>query len=158
MECCGILLADKAGSAPVTRALRGVNAAADPKRRYVLGARTHIQAVGMEATNDAHIVGYYHSHPEGGCGPTPRDAEDAVPGICYLIVGLGNGPAEFGVWRKQGDRLTAESLDVRQRTGAQVPGDAEPLVSDPSLRPYDDIRELIGRPGPARARGDRNDP
>ncbi len=98
----------------VTCALHAKNAAKNPEERYVLGAKAHIRAVKMERTGTARIVGYYHSHPNGGCKPTQRDTDQAVPDISYLIVGANNGSPEFAAWRLERDQPTAEVLKVSE--------------------------------------------
>ncbi len=114
LECCGILLAEGPASKVVTRALPAKNAAENPKERYVVGLKAHIRAVKMECARTARIVGYYHSHPSGGCGPTQRDAEQAVPATSYLIVGINGGSPEFAAWRLEEDHPTAEPLEVSE--------------------------------------------
>ena len=114
LECCGILLAEGLASSTVTRALRADNAAENPRCRYVLGAKEHIRAVKMERDGVARIAGYYHSHPDGGCRPSRRDKDQAVGGIPYLIVGVDNGPAKYGLWRLEGDGLRTEPMEVRE--------------------------------------------
>lgn len=112
-ECCGILLA--AGSDPpvVSRVLRADNAEqARPHRAYSVGHMAHIEAVRMEASGEASIVGYYHSHPEGGSAPSREDTERAVSGVTYLIVSFGEGPVECAAWRLDGDRLVTQPLEL----------------------------------------------
>lgn len=98
----------------VTCVLHAKNTAKNPEERYALGAKAHIRAVKMECEGTARIVGYYHSHPNGGCKPTQRDTDQAVPGTSYLIVGVNNGSPEFAAWRLERDHPTAEVLKVSQ--------------------------------------------
>ena len=113
-ECCGILLAEPSAPEVVTRAVYAENVANDARKRYVLDPKAHIRAARMEREGVVRIAGYYHSHPDGGSRPTPRDIEQAVASICYLIVGLDNGRAEFGAWRFGGGLFTTEPLEVAE--------------------------------------------
>lgn len=112
-ECCGILISQGAVSAVVNRALAAQNIERDrPEQRYLLDHRTHLKAVEMEALGEACIAGYYHSHPGGKARPSERDIEQAVAGVTYLIVGLGDEQFEYGAWRLEGDDLVTEPLEV----------------------------------------------
>lgn len=112
-ECCGILLASDCEPVTVREALRAENAETDqPEQRYSLGHEAHLRAVALEAEGGVEIVGYYHSHPQGTAAPSPRDAEEAAEDVTYLIVGLGAGPAEWAAWRREGDHLVRERLEV----------------------------------------------
>ena len=114
-ECCGILLAGRGDAGDVTRALEAENAEGkDPRRRYVLGHKAHLQAVSMEVAGTARIAGYYHSHPGGGTRPSSYDTAQAAAGVVYLIVGMGDGPVEFGAWRYRDGRLVPEPLEVHE--------------------------------------------
>ena len=114
LESCGILLAEGPASMVVTRVLHAENAAKKPEKEYVVGPKAHIRAVKMECAGIARIVGYYHSHPSGGCKPTKRDRDQAVPGIPYLIARVTNGSPEFAAWRLERDHPTAEPLEVSE--------------------------------------------
>jgi proteasome lid subunit RPN8/RPN11 len=122
-ECCGILLARHTeggqahGAEPkmVTSVLRAENAEIEhPDRRYVLGHRAHIRAVEMEASGAARIVGYYHSHPEGGIRPSGRDMELAADGVAYLIMSVAGGQVRHAAWRLEGETWAAETLEVSE--------------------------------------------
>ncbi len=112
-ECCGILLAKDENTPMVDMALPAENTEKEfPEQRYSLDYKTHLEAVEMEATGEAHIVGYYHSHPHGTALPSQRDLKQAVTDVIYLIVGLGNDKVEYVVWRVEKEKLIFESLKV----------------------------------------------
>jgi proteasome lid subunit RPN8/RPN11 len=112
-ECCGVLLADGAAGATITRVLRAENEeTSDPGRRYVLGRHAHLEAVELELAGRAHILGYYHSHPHAGPQPSCRDAELAAEEAVYLIVGLQQGRAEPAAWRWTPHGFAREPLQV----------------------------------------------
>ncbi len=114
-ECCGILLAGGSNCATVKRTLRAENAEEDcPEQGYVLGHQAHLQAVRMEARSKLRIVGYYHSHPQGGPQPSLRDRGEAVAGMSYLIVGIGDNGIDCAAWRLEGKRLVPEPLEVTE--------------------------------------------
>jgi proteasome lid subunit RPN8/RPN11 len=112
-ECCGILTAREAELATISHSLQASNVEQEcPSRRYVLGHKAHLAAVKLEASRDARIVGYYHSHPSGDAMPSARDTDQAVPDTLYLIVGLRNGSADHAAWRLEDGRLVQQPLEV----------------------------------------------
>lgn len=114
-ECCGILLCAGGDLSTVNCALRAENAEKEyPEQQYVLGHKVHLGAVEMEAYGDAHIAGYYHSHPGGRARPSSRDVEEAISGVAYLITGVGDGWIEHAAWRLEGDDLIPETLEVSE--------------------------------------------
>jgi len=114
-ESCGILLAGVEGPSRVRLSLRAENAEkAHPEHAYVLGHKAHIKAVEMEFSGTARIIGYYHSHPNGGPRPSQNDVQQAVAGVTYLIVGVCDGKIEHGAWQLKDDQLVQEPLEVRK--------------------------------------------
>jgi len=100
-ECCGFLLGTRAaGRATVTDVRPAANArAADARPRFaiapeeVLGAHREAEARGLE------VVGFYHSHPDGGAVPSGLDREHAWPLCRHVIVAVRDGePGELRAW------------------------------------------------------------
>lgn len=90
-EICGLLLGtvDR-----IETALPAANVAADPRRRFEIDPAV-LFAVHRDArAGGAQPVGHYHSHPGGSAEPSTIDAESAVPGQLWLILGA-DGPALF---------------------------------------------------------------
>jgi proteasome lid subunit RPN8/RPN11 len=97
----------------VTEAIRAENEEKrNPAQQYVLGHEAHLKVVEMEASGQYRIAGYYHSHPEGGIRPSSLDAELAVAGVNYLIIGLKKGRFSHALWRLEGAELTYQALEV----------------------------------------------
>ncbi len=118
-ECCGILLARPEDLSTVSCALWVDNSEKDhPETRYVLGHKAHIKAVEMEASGVVSIVGYYHSHLNGTAEPSGPDAELAVEGVTYLVLGVGRGIPRCSAWRFQGGGFVQEPVAVIGRGGA----------------------------------------
>ena len=114
-ECCGILLSTDDDCSVVDRVIPAENTEKEnPEREYVLGHKAHLKAVEMEARDEACIVGYYHSHPDGKARPSNQDLEQAVSDVTYLITGLGNGEIQHTAWRLVGDNLIPELLEVSE--------------------------------------------
>ena len=112
-ECCGILLAQGNELSTVSCVLRAENADREgPQQRYSLGHKAHIRAVEREGSSDDRIVGYYHSHPDGGTQPSRRDTAQAVVGVIYLIIAIGGGLIEWAAWRLVGNHFVREPLEV----------------------------------------------
>ena len=119
-ECCGILLTDPDRPEVVSHMLRGRNAErTNPGGAFVLGHAAHLDAVAREAAGQVRIAGYYHSHPHGPASPSRRDRELGVAGTTYLIIAFGGGKPKMTAWRVQGDKWTAEPLEVRTSNGSQ---------------------------------------
>ena len=120
-ECCGILLCSRTCCQPVSGdvlstvncVIPAENAEKENRERgYVLDHRAHLRAIEMEASGDACIAGYYHSHPDGKARPSHRDVEQAISGVTYLITGMADGRIEHAAWRFEGDELVPEPLEV----------------------------------------------
>ncbi len=112
-ECCGILMARVDDPSTVTMAIRAENAESDsPEQEYVLGHKAHLAAVDMESSGAVRIIGYYHSHPQGGNRPSARDKVRAIAGTTYLVLGLGCDAVEYAAWRFEGDAFAPEPLEV----------------------------------------------
>ena len=114
-ECCGILLSDRDDPSTVGCALRAANAESNcPDRKYQLDHKTHLKAVKLEILHGVRIAAYYHSHPKGPARPSPRDIDQAVSGVTYLITSMGNGAAEHVAWRRDGDAIVAEPVLIKE--------------------------------------------
>lgn len=111
-ECCGILLCRGEVEDVVSSSLRAANTTTDdPAGRYALGHKAHLEAVKMEAAGEARIAGYYHSHPDGSLRPSQQDAEQAVDGLTYVIVGNHNGTIEAVAWRMADGGFVREPME-----------------------------------------------
>ncbi len=114
-ECCGILMSTDSNGSIANCVIPAENIEKeDPERGYVLGHKAHLKAVNMEASGEACIVGYYHSHPNGKARASNRAVEQAINNVTYLIIGLGNGEIEHTAWRLVGDDLIPEPLEVSE--------------------------------------------
>ena len=112
-ECCGILLAQGKDLSAVSCALPAENTDRErPQQRYSLGHKAHIRAVQIEASDNARIVGYYHSHPDGGTRPSLQDMKQALAGVTYLIIGIHQRSVEYAAWWLVGNDFVREPLEV----------------------------------------------
>ena len=98
-ECCGLLLGRDGA---ITAAVPARNVAADPARSFEIDPAvllgTHREARGL----GQHVVGHYHSHPNGVGAPSTRDAARALDdGQLWLIIAAGTITA----WRAGQDGL-----------------------------------------------------
>ena len=75
----------------------------------------------METSGVADIVGYYHSHLNGSPEPSGLDADLAVEGMTYLVIGVGRGYPRYSAWRFGGDSFVQEPVEV---IGERKTGDA----------------------------------
>ncbi len=151
-ECCGVLLGVVDGPAgpdgsngPAERADVHVHRILParnehPDRREtrflispetVLAARREARELGID------VVGYYHSHTDGGAEPSGHDLKDAWPATSYVIVPVAEGRAgEPRSWR------LGETHEGFVEETLVCPGDGSPgspsSVGDP-LREGDEV-------------------
>jgi proteasome lid subunit RPN8/RPN11 len=87
-ECCGLLLGSR-GMIRFAVTMRNVDAA--PRRRYRIDDRSHLalRRLLRDMQPPLHIVGVYHSHPDGAPAPSPSDiAEAYYPDWIHVIAGV----------------------------------------------------------------------
>ena len=96
-ECCGLLLGADAG---VVEAVRTRNIADDPRSRFLIDPKDHIDARRDARTRGLEVVGFYHSHPRSPAVPSPTDLTEATyPEHLYLVVSLVDEPPEVGLFQ-----------------------------------------------------------
>ena len=101
-ECCGILIGQQVDDgARVDRAVPGINISErDKTRSYQLDWRTLFSTVRLVRRTAEHIVGFYHSHPDGSAGPSDSDVKNAWIRHSYVIVSLSEGQfSGLASWR-----------------------------------------------------------
>jgi proteasome lid subunit RPN8/RPN11 len=83
-ECCGLLVGTTAG---IVEAVRSINLADDPTRRFLIDPATHFETRRRAAERGLEVVGFYHSHPRSEPVPSATDLAGAsYPEHWYLIV------------------------------------------------------------------------
>jgi proteasome lid subunit RPN8/RPN11 len=86
-ECCGILLGC-GGLIEDTRT--AANVAADARRRFEIDPQALVDVHRAARNGGPHVLGYYHSHPNGPAEPSAVDRERAAgDGRVWAIVGQG---------------------------------------------------------------------
>jgi proteasome lid subunit RPN8/RPN11 len=94
-ECCGVLIAD---GTVIIEAIASPNLSPDPNQ-FLLDPVVHIHARRRARTLGLAVAGFYHSHPRSAASPSPADLAGAsYPDLLYLIVGLGAGPPDVGLF------------------------------------------------------------
>ena len=63
------------------------NVAPDPSAWFEINPRRLFEALRAARSSGRHIIGHYHSHPNGRAEPSSRDADAAEPGKYWLIIG-----------------------------------------------------------------------
>lgn len=117
-ECCGALVGravePAGGERLVVRALPLENAErAAPWRGYSIPAAVVRRAERAVALEGLELVGFYHSHPDGGAEPSGVDRENAWPWYNYLIVAVADGePGDVRVWRLAEDRSRFDAVAI----------------------------------------------
>ncbi len=123
-ECCGFLLG-RPGPGPVrvTGVRRAANAAPGRARgRFRIAPAEYLAAELAARSAGEEVVGFYHSHPEGGSRPSGTDRRHALPGCVHLIL-AGAGTAE--AWRLRPDRSRFDPVPLEgypgERAGRGIP-------------------------------------
>ena len=101
-ECCGILIGRRDGATSlVSRAIDVRNArSAARERGYEVAAVDLVAAHRAARERGEEIVGFYHSHPEGGSRPSLEDLAQAWPHTSYLIAVLVGDRCALASWRR----------------------------------------------------------
>ncbi len=88
-ECCGMLLGLGLG-ARVERAEPAANVHPEPLRQFEIDPAALIAAHRAARSGGLHVLGYYHSHPNGRAQPSPADqAQASGDGRIWAIVAAG---------------------------------------------------------------------
>ncbi|WP_017672404.1 M67 family metallopeptidase [Blastomonas sp. AAP53] len=92
-ECCGLLI----GSEQRVQTIRPcANVADDPATGFEIDPGALIAAERAMRQGGEQLIGHYHSHPNGRCEPSPRDAASAADdGRLWLII----AGQQVSVWR-----------------------------------------------------------
>lgn len=93
-ECCGLLIARNGA---IDEAIAVDNCAADPRRRYEISSRDHLDALKRCRGSDAIVIGAYHSHPKSAPNPSATDRAVAFSDFLYVIAGPVTGTSGFDV-------------------------------------------------------------
>lgn len=106
-ECCGLLLADRAGSlrfraiANVAGTAEGAASARSQRDGYVMDPKALLQALEEADREGGSLWGIVHSHPDVGAYFSREDKDKALwdgepvwPGARYLVVSVRAGRAD----------------------------------------------------------------
>jgi proteasome lid subunit RPN8/RPN11 len=85
LECCGILLGC---GALIEEARPAANMAGEPERRFEIDPHALIDAHREARGGGLHVLGYYHSHPNGAAEPSTSDRQQSAgDGSVWAIIG-----------------------------------------------------------------------
>jgi desampylase len=108
-EVCGALVgADVGGSTLIDEVVPLPNEAADPARRFLISGAVVARIEQDSRVAGRSLLGFYHSHPRGGCAPSERDQAEAFPCFLYVIVDAITG--DGAAWRLRRDRTAFEPV------------------------------------------------
>ncbi|MEO1648756.1 MAG: M67 family metallopeptidase [Pseudomonadota bacterium] len=90
-EACGLLLgALESGVAKIDEAVQTRNVHSTPDTHFEIDPRALIDAHRAEREGGPHVLGYFHTHPEGPPAPSSVDqAQAAGDGKIWAIAGAG---------------------------------------------------------------------
>jgi proteasome lid subunit RPN8/RPN11 len=88
-ECCGLLVGVRG---EVSGAVRARNLEPSPTR-YLIDPVDYLAAIKAARARAQHVIGAYHSHPDGTTTPSRRDIDEATGGrdFLYVIVSPASG-------------------------------------------------------------------
>lgn len=99
-ECCGLLLGK---GSTIDVAAPAANIAGEPRSRFLIDPKDHIDVRRAARARGLDVVGFYHSHPRAPALPSATDrAEAAYPSCYYLIVSLATDPPDIGLFQLDG--------------------------------------------------------
>jgi proteasome lid subunit RPN8/RPN11 len=110
-ECCG-LLAGREGT--ITHAFPAENVASDPARNYEVAPREIIRLMREFRAAGLEFLGIYHSHPNGGTEPSPRDVELAYYSeeAYFIISPQPDTPKPVRAFSIRGGRATELEIEI----------------------------------------------
>src|SRR5512141_1311996 len=83
LEVCGALIGR---GRDISETIPLDNHSAEPAASFFIDARVVRQLEEEAGRRGAYVAGFYHSHPRGGCRPSPADLAQAAPGYLYVSV------------------------------------------------------------------------
>lgn len=114
-EHCGALLG-RLDPVRVERVSPVENEATSPDRAWAIPA-ARVRMLDRAAVDlGLHVVGFYHSHPNGPATPSAADLAGAWPGYVYVIVAHGQAGPEVRAWRLAHDRSGFAEALIRMGT------------------------------------------
>lgn len=117
-ECCGVLLGRlPTPTSPTTEVHEAVvaqNSATDRREeRFVIDPRLLLGAQERARLQGLDVVGFYHSHPDGGATPGLLDREAAWPEVGYLILAVSGGRVtDVRCWRLQEEGAALTEIGI----------------------------------------------
>ncbi|HZY71312.1 MAG TPA: M67 family metallopeptidase [Thermoplasmata archaeon] len=127
-ECCGFLIGTVGRDSQPTiidRTVAAPNRAEGNRgRRYAIEPEVLADLEERLEPEGRTVLGFYHSHPDLGAGPSSHDVELAWPGYLYAIVAVDNGRAgEIAAYSMNGAEREFRRLLV---VTASRPREADP--------------------------------
>jgi desampylase len=92
VEVCGLLFGTVEAVETVQRC---ANVSDTPATRFEIDPAALIAAHKAERAGGAKLIGHYHSHPGGACGPSEADRAEALDAGRFWLIVAGEG---LGVW------------------------------------------------------------
>ncbi|MBX7483181.1 M67 family metallopeptidase [Qipengyuania qiaonensis] len=108
-ECCGILLGD---GDRVTSVAPAANIHPEPASHFEIDPQTLVDAHRQARSGGPHVLGYYHSHPNGLARPSATDRATAAPdGSIWAIIAAGR----ITLWRSGDAGFEALPYEIAPR-------------------------------------------
>ena len=125
-ECCGLLSGSEADGVVSVDDVHGSdNLAADRSRRFEVDPALRLRLQRTLRGSAHHVVGIYHSHPDGPAQPSPRDLDAAwEPDLVWLVVAVRNGQAiqvTAHVLAEEGGRTRFTEVPLTTTDGSPPP-------------------------------------
>jgi proteasome lid subunit RPN8/RPN11 len=124
-ECCGALLGrTTAQPREILRAVPVGNAWVGARGEHYLIPAEVVRTLEAEAGREGlEVVGFYHSHPDGGAVPSAFDLEVAWPWYSYLIIAVEAGEiVELRGWQLRDERTGFAEQKIEVTCGASGEG------------------------------------
>ena len=89
-ECCGLMFSGHTKDVTIDASYEMVSSEGS-NDHFVMDPLELAKKENEYSQRGYEIMGFYHSHPEGGAYPSREDEEYMIPNMVYLIVSLKHG-------------------------------------------------------------------
>lgn len=117
-ECCGAIVGREEGETRVVKdAWPLSNASPEGQhRRFAISASDYRGVERRAVAEGLSLIGFYHSHPDGGAEPSAYDLARAWPNLDYFIISIINArPSRVTCWRLRDDRAAFDREEITWR-------------------------------------------
>jgi proteasome lid subunit RPN8/RPN11 len=117
-ECCGLIVGDRdSGAVTVVDLVPAANVAERPREGFAVDPQVQFDVLRRSRAAARHVIGHYHSHPNGSAILSDRDLAMAFdPGAVWIVIPVtAAGPGAPAAYRSPAPQLV-EPVPIRVAT------------------------------------------